>query len=217
VTRYAGDVVRSVATFRDGVRDGRETSYWDNGRVRSVTTWVRGTKGECGSFPKFDRPVPVVLLEVAADEKLYAAWNHVAVDDFPRVLDLDVVRRRLMVPDFLREVAERNRAGTLKSDYEDASRFDDSIAYFLTVDPHGEVTDVQTSGGGVYSVAAWAVYPPLLRDLRFAPGTVRGRPVKCRVLAKVRHTFAEGEAPGPGATRADVVPVGPPVAQEERA
>jgi hypothetical protein len=37
----------------------------------------------------------------------------------------------------------------------------------------------------------WNTYPPLLQQLRFSPGRVRGRGVPCRVLATVEHTFVE--------------------------
>jgi hypothetical protein len=135
-----------------------------------------------------------VVLRVEATERLYTAWDHVRVDEYPHVLNLDAVQRQLQVPDFLREVHERNLTNTTLSDYEDCSTFNDGIAYFLTVSETGEVTGATANGSGVYSGGNWDTYPPLLRQLRFTPGRVRGRVVECRVLALVDHTFVEGEA-----------------------
>jgi len=67
-----------------------------------------------------------------------------------------------------------------------------SIAYFLTVNESGEVTEAGANGSGVYSGSDWDTYPPLLLQLRFTPGRIRGRAVACRVLANVDHTFVEG-------------------------
>ena len=95
------------------------------------------------------------------------------------------------MPDFLREVHERNLSKTIRSDYEDCSTFNDGIAYFLTVDESGKVTAATANGSGVYSGGDWGTYPPLLRKLRFAPGRIRGRAIECRVLARVDHRFIE--------------------------
>ena len=191
-TTYFAGVLWSVSFYEYGVQQGESTVYWNNGRVRSVTSYSQGKKGATHSFPKFDQPAPAVLLSAEANEKLYAAWGHVAVDEYPRVLNLAEVQKQLKVPDFLREVHERNLAHTIKSDYEDCNTFNDGVAYFLTVNEAGEVTQVKASGSGVYSAGHWGVYPPLLQMLQFAPGRVRGRAVECRVLAKVDHTFVEG-------------------------
>ena len=145
-------------------------------------------------FRKFDRPMPAVVLSVEANEKLYTAWRHIRVDEYPRVLNLEQVRKLLTVPQFLREVHERNLAGTLKEEYEDCNTFDDGIAYFLTVDDLGKVTAATANGSGVYSCGEWDTYPPLLRKLHFAPGRIRGRAIECQVLARVDHTFIERES-----------------------
>jgi antitoxin component YwqK of YwqJK toxin-antitoxin module len=196
VTRYHGSVMWSITCWKSGRPDGESTTYWDNGRVRSVQSCTYGKWGESKSFPKFDRPVPAVILTVEANETLYAAWNHPPVDEYPRVLNLDVVRAKLKVPDFLRQVHERNLAKSLKSDYEECSTFEDAIGYFLTVSETGEVASAGATGSGVYSVEHWGTYPPLLKMLRFAPGRIRGRAVPCRVYARVSHTFVEGPAIG---------------------
>ncbi|HEV3439050.1 MAG TPA: DUF4375 domain-containing protein [Gemmata sp.] len=193
-TTYNDGVLWSVSFYANGVQDGESTTYWDNGRVRSVDKFVGGKEVKSKSFPKFDRPIPAVVLCVEANEKLYTAWDHFRVDEYPHVLNLDDVRRQLHVPDFLREVHERNLTNTTRSDYEVCSTFNDGIAYFLTVSEMGEVTDATANGSGVYSGGNWDTYPPLLRQLRFTPGRVRGRAVECRVLASVNHTFVEGEA-----------------------
>lgn len=192
-TTYKGGVLWGVSSYKDGVRVGESTLYWDNGRLRSISKVVDEEEVET-EFPKFDRPVPAVLLRVEANEKLYAAWGHMPVDEHPEALNLEEVRGRLVVPDFLREVHERNLAKATKSEYEDCSSFHDSIAYFLTVDEAGEVQSATANGSGVYSGGCWDVYPPLLRGLRFRPARVRGRVVESRVLVWVDHTFVEGDA-----------------------
>jgi hypothetical protein len=186
-------VLWSIAEYVHGKPDGESTTYWDNGRIRSVTKFVKGKVGKSKEFPKFDHPKPAVLLNVEADEKLYAAWQHIRVDEYPRALNLEEVQKQLNVPQFLREVHARNLAGTLKDDYEDCNTFNDGIAYFLTVDVSGEVTAATANGSGVYSSGEWDTYPPFLRRLRFTPGCIRGRAIECRVLARVDHTFVERE------------------------
>lgn len=192
VTKYHDGVVWSVSSYVDGIEDGTSTLYWNNGRVRSITTFVQGKKGESRSFPKFDQPIPAVVLSVEANEKLYTAWQHKEVDEYPLVLNLDEIQRQLKVPDFVREVHERNLAGTLTCEYEDCNTFKDSIAYFLTVNESGDVTRAMPNGSGAYSGGTWNTYPPLLGNLRFTPGRIRGHAVECRVLARVDHTFVEG-------------------------
>jgi antitoxin component YwqK of YwqJK toxin-antitoxin module len=191
VTTYNRDVLWSIAHYVRGKQDGESTTYWDNGRIRSVEKYVKGKAGKSKEFPKFDHPMPAVVLTVEADEKLYTAWRHIRVDEYPRVLNLEKIRKQLKVPQFLREVHERNLAGTLQDEYEDCNTFDDGIAYFLTVGVWGEVTAATANGSGVYSGGDWDTYPPLLRKLRFSPGRIRGRAIECRVLACVDHTFVE--------------------------
>jgi hypothetical protein len=100
------------------------------------------------------------------------------------------------MPDFLREVHERNLGRALKSDYEDANTFNDGITYFLTVSETGEVSAARATGSGVYSGGNWDTYSPLLKLLRFTPGRIRGRAIECRVVANVDHTFVEGSTSG---------------------
>jgi antitoxin component YwqK of YwqJK toxin-antitoxin module len=190
-TLFFVGVLHTVSQYVKGVREGEETVYWNNGRIRSVAQYVHGKAGRKKEFPKFDHPVPAVLLTIEANEKLYTAWEHMKVDDYPRVLNLDAVRRQLVIPGFLREVHERNLAKAVKSDYEDWNTFDDGIAYFLIVNESGEVRSATANGSGVYSGGNWDTYPPLLRKLQFSPGRIRGRAVECRVLARVDHTFVE--------------------------
>jgi antitoxin component YwqK of YwqJK toxin-antitoxin module len=191
VTTYDGDVLWRIAHYVDGMPDGESTTYWNNGRIRSVTKYVKGKEAKSKKFPKFNHPVPAVVLSIEANEKLYTAWRHIRVDEYPRPLNLEEIRKQLIVPQFLREVHERNLSGTLKSDYEDCNTFDDGIAYFLTVNESGEVTAATANGSGVYSGGEWDTYPPLLRKLRFAPSRLRGRAIECQVLARVDHTFIE--------------------------
>jgi antitoxin component YwqK of YwqJK toxin-antitoxin module len=192
-TSYTSGVLWSIATWRAGVEEGETTTYWDNGRVQSVTKFSNGKRGKSRDFPKFDIPVPAVVLEVEADAKLYAAWQHLPVDEYPRVTNLAEVRKELRIPTFLQEVHERNLAGTITSDYEDCNTFDDGIAYFLAVSAEGIVTSARANVSSVYSGGSWDIYLPLLRKLRFEPGRIRGRAVECQVLAWVKHTFVEGK------------------------
>lgn len=191
-TKYHDGVLWERSNYEDGVRHGESKTYWENGRVRCVTEYIHGEGGRIESFPKLDKPEPAVLLKVEANERLYTAWKHIPVDEYPRVLNLDDVQAQLVIPDFLRGVHERNLSGSLKSDYEDCNTFDDGIAYFLSVDEDGHVIHAAANGSGVYSGGNWGAYLPLLSRLRFSPGRIRGRAIECRVLAWVNHTFVEG-------------------------
>ena len=191
-TTYHNGMLWGVSHYVNGVQEGESTTYWDNGRSRLVTKFIQGKAGKTKSFPKFDKPIPAVVLTVEANEKLYTAWGHVNVDEYPGVLNLDEVQRQLEVPDFLRDVHERNLAKEINSDYEDCNTFNDGIAYFLIVNEAGEVTSATANGSGVYSGGNWDTYPPLLQKLHFTPGRIRGRAIECRVLALVDHTFVEG-------------------------
>lgn len=194
VTTYSRDVLWSISHYVNGEQHGESTTYWDNGRIRTLTEFVHGKDVKSTEFPKFDHPQPAVVLSVEANERLYTAWRHIRVDEYPRVLNLEVVQKLLKVPQFLREVHERNLAGTLKDNYEDCNTFDDGIAYFLTVNESGKVTGATANSSGVYSGGNWDTYPPLLQKLRFTPGRIRGRAIECRVLARVDHTFIERES-----------------------
>lgn len=79
----------------------------------------------------------------------------------------------------------------MRDSYEDWNTFDDGIAYFLTVDETGMVTDAFANGSGVYSGGDWDTYLPLLRQLRFTPARVSAHSIKCHVLARVDHKFIE--------------------------
>ena len=193
MTRYWDGRLWSVDHYENGVRHGDSILYWDNGRVHHVTKYVRGKDGETQEFPKFDRPIPAVVLSVEADEKLYTGWGLRPLDEYPRVLNLEELQRQLRIPDFLREVDERNRSGSIQDDYEDWNKFDDGIAYFLIVNEKGEVASASANGGGIYSARHWETYRPFLMKLRFAPGRIADRAIECRVLARVDHTFVEGK------------------------
>jgi antitoxin component YwqK of YwqJK toxin-antitoxin module len=189
---YFNGLLWSASQFKNGVEDGESTTYWDNGRIRSVSRVTLGKVVKKKEYPKFDQPEPIVLLMIQADEKLYTAWQHIKVDDYPQPLNLDEIRRELVVPNFLQELYKRNLAGEIKNEYENWYTFNDGIAYFLTVNEVGDVIEAFANGSGVYSAGEWETYPPLLRKLRFTPGRIRNRAVTCRVLARVDHTFKEG-------------------------
>jgi len=57
-----------VSFYANGEQEGESTTYWANGRVRSVATFVGGKVVKSKSFPKFDRPIPAVVLRVEANE-----------------------------------------------------------------------------------------------------------------------------------------------------
>jgi antitoxin component YwqK of YwqJK toxin-antitoxin module len=193
-TTYHNGVLWSVSSYVNGVEEGESTTYWDNGRVCAVAKMVGGNEVQSERFPKFDRPIPAVIVRVEANEELYRAWGHVRVDEYPQALNLDDVQSQLQVPDFLREVHERNRTGTTRNEYENCNTFKDGIAYFLAVNATGDVVDALANGSAAYSAGSWGTYPPLLRQLRFAPGRILRRAAECRVLAWVDHTFVEGES-----------------------
>ena len=190
---YNDGVLSNVTQMKNGVADGESIAYWNNGRVESKQKIVKGKTVKTEEFPKFDRPKPAVVLRIRADEDLYRAWGHTPVDEYPQVLNQAKIQSQLKVPPMLQEVYERNQAGEVEAgDYEDWNMFDDGIAYFLTVNEAGEVMRAVPNGSGIYSGREWDTYPPLLRQLRFKPGRIRGQAIKCRVLATVDHTFVEG-------------------------
>ena len=77
-TLYMSGVLWSVANYENGIQEEPPTVYYDNGRVRSVEKYIQGKCVKSKSFPKFDHPVPAVLLRVEANEKLfYTAWEHI--------------------------------------------------------------------------------------------------------------------------------------------
>jgi len=192
-TTYRDGVVWGIASFVRGKLHGESITYWDNGKVRMVQKFDRGKQaGEPQEFPRVDQPKPVVLLFVEANEQLYSAWRHIAVDEYPKAENADEIQAGLRPPQFLLDVYERNLAGKIKDDYEDWSTFNDGITYFLSVNANGEVEEVRANGSSVYSGGDWETYKPLLKQLRFSPGRIRGRAVECGVIVRVEHTFAEG-------------------------
>lgn len=192
VITYRRGKVWRIEDFASGQRDGVSTTYWDNGRVRDITQYTQGEAGKTTEFPRSEHLVPAVVITVQADEELYTAWRHQGVDEYPRPLNLEAIQKQLTIPQFLLDVYERNQVGALRDTYENWNTFDDGIAYFLTVDETGVVTDACANGSGVYSGGHWDTYPPLLRQLRFTPARVSSDPIKCQVLARVDHKFIEG-------------------------
>lgn len=196
-TSWLRGVLWSICQFDKGEMHGDATLYWDNGRLRSVTEHIRGKAGKTQNHPKFDRPCPAVVLGVEADERLYAAWKHARVDEYPQPLNLPQVQSMVAVPEMLHQVHQRNLAGALNSDYEDLNTFNDGITYMVGIDESGKVLSVRPGGSRLYSGGLWDVYPPLIRELRFKPGRSRGRAVPCSAVVRVDHTFVEAAAPPP--------------------
>ena len=56
VKTFEDNVLTEVAEYVDGVKQGEVTCYWDNGRVRSISTIADGKETEVAAFSKFDRP-----------------------------------------------------------------------------------------------------------------------------------------------------------------
>jgi antitoxin component YwqK of YwqJK toxin-antitoxin module len=191
-TVYHRGVLWAINNFVEGKQHGDCTIFWPNGRVRSKSRYELGKEVSSKPFDRFDKPAPAVLLTIEADERLYKAWRHMPLDQYPTVLNLDDVREQIQLPQFLIDVHQRNLDGKPKSDYENWNTFDDGIAYFITVDKQGRVENVKANGSGTYSGRDWNTYIPLLKQLLFEPGRVKGRAYKCQVLASVDHTFVEG-------------------------
>jgi antitoxin component YwqK of YwqJK toxin-antitoxin module len=168
------------------------TTYWDSGRLKSISKYAKGKLVESQQFPKFDRPVPAVVLTLEANEELYNDWEHPPVETYPEPLNRKEVERQFELPAFLKEVDEQNRNKKLESSKDDWSTFKDHATFFVEVNEAGEVTDVEFEGGGKRSVKLRDTFPPLLQQLRFQPAIAKGRPVPGRVLATVNHTFVEG-------------------------
>jgi antitoxin component YwqK of YwqJK toxin-antitoxin module len=192
-TTWHNGVLWSTQEYANGKLHGVQTLYYDNGRVRTRTTYRDGEQVKVEEFPKFDDPRPAVLLRVEANAKLYEAWGHPLLDEYPVPRNLEEVQAQLEVPAFLNEVLERNLSGRLKEDYENVNTFDDGIAYMVMVSEEGTVDSVESSGASPYSGSTINTYPPMIRELKFEPGRKQGREVRCRVVVWVRHTFVEGK------------------------
>jgi antitoxin component YwqK of YwqJK toxin-antitoxin module len=194
-TTWLHGVLYSTQEFANGKPHGLYTHFYDNGRVRSKAKYADGKALQTEDFPKFDDPRPAVLLEVKANAELYQAWRHPLLDGYPVPRNLEEVQAKLVVPAFLNEVFERNKAGNLKEQYENLNEFDDSIGYLVMVNDRGIVDKVDSTISGFYCAHLVDLYPPIIEQLTFEPGLIRGRPVRCRVFVKVRHTFVEGISP----------------------
>jgi antitoxin component YwqK of YwqJK toxin-antitoxin module len=193
-TTYAYGVLWSRGNYVDGKPDGVHTSYYDNGRIRSETTYRNGKGIETKRFPKFDNPRPAVLLQVEADAKLYEAWKLPLLDAYPTPRNRDEIQAQLPIPKFLEEVYQRNLSNSIREEYEDINTFKDGNAYLVMVSDDGNVASVHWSGSSAYSGSTINDYPPFIEKLKFEPGRLRGSPMQCRVLVRVDHTFVESVA-----------------------
>ncbi|HUO08702.1 MAG TPA: DUF4375 domain-containing protein [Phycisphaerae bacterium] len=189
--RYEKETIWSVSHYRNGIQHGESTLYWDNGRIRSVSLYAEGTEVSTRQFPKFDHPVPAVLLDVTTVHEQFPRWQYPPADIDAIVLNLDEVRAQLTIPQFLLDVHHRNQSGQLKSKYENCNEFNDTIGYALAVGPSGEIIEAKATGSGTYSGREWNTYVPLLKQIRFSPAQRQGRPVPSRAFARVHHTFVE--------------------------
>jgi antitoxin component YwqK of YwqJK toxin-antitoxin module len=168
------------------------THFYENGRISRRTTFRDGKEIKEDTFPKFDNPQPAVFIHFEADAKLFAAWKQRLLDTYPIPRNLEKVQAKLTVPAFLQEVFERNLANSLRDDYEDWNTFNDGIAYSVLVNERGVVEKVDFQGSSPYSIVTVETYKPIVGELKFQPGRIRGHTVPCRVLVNVDHTFVEG-------------------------
>jgi antitoxin component YwqK of YwqJK toxin-antitoxin module len=187
--------------FKDGVLDGERIDYYDNGRIESRTTYEAGKEIRSEEFPKFDNPKPAVLINVESTPKLYAGWKMQSPHIFPRAKNLEEIRRRLVIPQFLQEVFERNLMKNTKNRHEDIDSFDEWMTYFVEIDDQGSVQKVDFRGCSPYSISAAADYPPLIQSLRFEPARRHDKNVASRAIFRVRHTFVEAESSSPPTAR----------------
>ena len=187
--------------FKDGVLDGERIDYYDNGRVESKTIYRAGKEIKTEEFPKFDNPKPAVLIKVESTPELYAGWKMRSPDTFPQAKNLEEIRSRLMIPQCLQEVFERNLSKTTKNRHEDIDSFDEWMTYFVEIDDQGKVQKVDFRGCSPYSIAAAADYPPLIQLLEFVPARRRDKNVASRAIFRVRHTFVEAESSSSPAVR----------------
>jgi antitoxin component YwqK of YwqJK toxin-antitoxin module len=185
-------VLWSQRNYKDDQVDGEMIHYYDNGRIRSRSQYRAGKEISVESFPKFDHPVPAVMIDIEVNATLYAGWKLPLPDVYPKVKNHAKLQAGLPIPEFLQEVYERNLAGTVKEDYEDLNRFNDFAAFLLRIDERGEVERVELSGSSAYSIAVAETYLPVLKRLRFTPARLRGNKVPSQAFVLVRHTFVEG-------------------------
>jgi antitoxin component YwqK of YwqJK toxin-antitoxin module len=191
-TWHAG-VLWGDDTYKNGKKDGVQIGYYDNGRIRTKSTYRGGKELKVERFPKFDKPRPAVLIKVEANSKLYASWKKPLPDAYPQPKYLAKLQAGLPIPQFLQDVYQRNLTKTVTDDYEDINRFNDGASYFLRINEKGEVEKVEFTGCSVYSIAVAETYLPILKQLRFTPARLRGKKVPGWAIVRVEHTFVEGE------------------------
>jgi antitoxin component YwqK of YwqJK toxin-antitoxin module len=185
-------VIWSEGNYKEGKLDGEQILFYDNGRISSRSRYRAGKELSVEKFPKFDHPVPAVLIEVEANAKLFTAWKLPLPDAYPQAKNVAKLQAGLPIPQFLQEVYEHNLTGSVQEDYEDINRFKDGAAYHLEVNERGEVERVSFSGSSVYSIAVAETYLPVLKRLRFTPARFRGKKIASQAFVRVQHTFAEG-------------------------
>jgi antitoxin component YwqK of YwqJK toxin-antitoxin module len=190
MTTWCEGVLWSVADYDNGIRNGVEIHYYDNGRIRSEVPYTNGKAGREKKYPKFEKPRPIVRLTIRADEQLYSWWKHRLPDEYPSPKNQAKVEEQLIVPNFLQEIYEKNLAGRAKSD-ESTNEFDYSIGYLVWVNEDGDVDDVKFTAAGMYCCEVIEDYPPILKTLKFKPGRIGKRKIRCRVAISVHHTFEE--------------------------
>lgn len=190
MTTWCEGVLWSVADYENGIRNGVEVHYYDNGKISSEVPYTNGKAGREKKYRKFDNPRPTVRLRIRADEYLYSRWKHRLLDKYPEATNLAKVEKQLAIPGFLQKIYENNMAGRAKSD-ESTNEFDDSVGYLAWVNEDGNVDDVTFTAAGMYGRDVIRDYPPILKTLKFKPGQIGKRKVRCRVAISVHHTFED--------------------------
>ncbi len=198
-TTWHQGVLWGTDHYKNGKLDGEQILFYDNGRVRTRTTYRNDEETKSEEFPKFDDPRPAVLISVEANAKLYEAWGHPLLDAYPTPINLEPIQAQLAVPAFLQEVFEKNQSSPIFDGYDNINTFDDTVAYAAIVDERGAVEKVQFTGASPYSAGTVNDYPPILEKLTFEPGRIGSKTMRCRVIVWVHHTFVEGR-PRPSPT-----------------
>ena len=187
-------VIWQRVRYVNGKRQGETIYYYDNGRIRSRATYENDKETASVDFPKFDNPRPAVLLKFLANEFIYTKWKQPLLDVYPTPLNAEEVQAKLEIPLFLAELFHKNKAGTVTERYDDLNSFNDCISYMVIVNSEGEVEKVDFMGASAYSIATINIYPPLIKELRFIPGNIKGHNVPSRINVQAAHTFIEGSS-----------------------
>jgi antitoxin component YwqK of YwqJK toxin-antitoxin module len=190
-TDWHDGVLWATCEYVKGKPHGVNTYYYDNGRPEKKITHRNGEAMKTEKFPRFDDPRPAVLLVVLAGPDQCFVEGYPMLDAYPVPRNLEEIQRGLAIPDFLEEIFERNKAGTVEDDNEDWSTFDAGISYQVVISAQGTIERAKWFACDGHSAHLVDVYAPKIRQLTFTPGQRRGRPARCPGVVQVCHTFVE--------------------------